>query len=138
MSDSSSTSNTKVFGVFGVRKQPGAAPGDHYSDKAFIEDCLQSLWGWNRGDIKIISGGSHGVELITEEWAIANNVEFERVKPVLNEGHIAPFDHRNERIIDKCTHIEVFWDGEDMQLGRLIRLATIRGKEVHVTPVTYK
>lgn len=135
MSTAQNTEYSKIYAVFGLRRYSKSPLGVYFSDVKLVEDRLEDLWGWNRGNIKIVSGGSHGVEIIAEEWAIRRAVDFERVKPILNEGHIDPFGVRNEKIIDRCTDIIIFWDGEDTQVGRTLRASIQRGKQVIVIPV---
>lgn len=137
MSVTDNSDYQKTFAIFGVRKHPQSPYGVHYDDVRFVEDYLDYLWGWHQGDLKIISGGSHGVEMITEEWALRKHVAFERVKPILNAGHIDPFGIRNEKIIDRCTEVVIFWDAHDTQLGSTLRTAVQRGKRVTIVPVIY-
>ena len=139
MSQLQSGEFAKIFGVFGVRRQPSSQPGVHptgpFTNISLVENYLDNLWGWHNGRIKLVSGGSHGVEMISEEWALRKGVEFERVKPILHENHIDPFGNRNEKIIDRVTEILAFWDGQDTQIGRTLRIATIRQKPVQIIPV---
>ena len=137
MSDNQSEQFEKIYGIFGVRKQPGTEKGVYFSDVKLIEEHLDNLFGWHQGRMKLVLGGSHGVELIAEDWAIRNRVEFERVKPITHVEMIDPFGVRNEKIIQKSTDIHVFWDGEDTQLGRTLRMACKAQRRIVVIPVSY-
>ena len=128
----------RVIGVFGIRRPPRSGQNVYYSDTDFIERHLQKLDGWYEGNIQLVSGGSSGVELIAEEWAYKNRVPFVRVKPLLYQNQINPFDIRNETIIEMSTEVLIFWDADDTQVARTIRESVKRGRKITLIPIIHK
>ena len=81
--------------------------------------------------IELISGGAEGVDKHAEDFAKANNLKIDIIKPI-NPNDKFSYLLRNVEIITKADYIIAFWDGKSKGTKFVIDYATVRGKELEV------
>lgn len=133
----------RIIGVFGIRFAIGSQPDQtnrqhpEYDDYDKVVKVLGSIPGYSNGRVKIVSGGSKGVERLAERWCKECGVPFERFRPDTdNKADIASaFDARNLMIISESTEIMILWDGKQRDFDKLAQAAVVLGKKVTFVPV---
>lgn len=131
----------RIIGVFGLRFEVGSTPDPEtrqhpdFSDYDKVVKVMGSIPGYSQGRIKIISGGSKGVERLVEQWCKECSVPFERVRPDTVENKENPFDVRNTIIISESTEIMILWDGKQKDLDKIAQMAVVFGRKVTYIPI---
>lgn len=135
----------RIVGVFGMRFAVGAErAGDETPEfddyDAIVRIMGENLQGHSTGKIKVISGGSRGVEKLVERWCRECEVPFERIKPdhggAEGRGPYA-FDKRNTLIISRSSEIFILWDGNERGFDALGQNALILGNKVTYFPLSH-
>ena len=81
---------------------------------------------------KIISGGANGADKLGEFFAKENNIDIHIFYPNWTKyGKRAGFI-RNQYIIESCTHVIAFWDGESKGTKSSIDLAIKNNKKIKI------
>lgn len=132
-------SSERIVGVFGLRYAAHTAGYNQPFDREdLVHDVLNSVAAAAYADgsrLSFISGGSRGVEIVTEHWARSCGHEFFRIHPRRPDAALDAFGIRNQQIISECTDFIIFWDGADITVSRVIREISLAGKQQMVIPV---
>jgi len=80
---------------------------------------------------ELVSGGARGVDKHAEEFAEANGIPIEIIRPI-NPANKLDYLFRNIEIITKADKIIAFWDGKSKGTKFVIDYAKARGKDIEV------
>ncbi len=80
---------------------------------------------------ELISGGARGVDKHAEEFAEANQIPLEVIRPI-NPKDKFSYLLRNVEIITKADKILAFWDGKSKGTKFVIDYAKARGKNIEI------
>ena len=108
-------------------------PFFNYNLKAFL------LEKFNNKNIKLVSGGAEGVDLMVKEFAKLYDIPFTEFSVTKKEwkafGRVAgPL--RNEKMVINGDYIVAFWDGKKGETKNLIDLAKRYDKPLEIIYIT--
>ncbi len=80
----------------------------------------------------VISGGAKGVDTFAIDWAKKNNIKWNIIYPDWTHFGKPAGAIRNQKIVDQCDEIMIFWDGQSKGTKITLRMVEKAKKTFHL------